>query len=107
VRQSKTGHEVHIRAPGPLWEELNKAKREGTQIVVNNIGQPYTRDGLQSNLWRLVKNLETKRWSSRGFASMAFGTPLVIATPWFARPEGSIAAGDQVVHRIGVAGIGV
>ena len=60
VRQSKTGDVVHIRAPGPLRDELNSAKREGTQIVVNSYAHPYTRDGLQSNLWRLVKGLEAK-----------------------------------------------
>ena len=55
VRQSKTGLLVQIKAPLPLRDELNSAKREGTQIVVNRIGQPYTRDGLQTNLWRLIK----------------------------------------------------
>ena len=60
MRQSKTGDIVHIRAPGPLRDELNAAKREGTQIVVNNGCKPYTRDGLQSNLWKLVKGLEAK-----------------------------------------------
>lgn len=60
VRQSKTGNLVHIRAPGPLRAELNSAKPEGTQIVMNGSGQPYTRDGLQTNLWRLVKGLEAK-----------------------------------------------
>lgn len=58
VRQSKTGHVVHVRAPRPLRDELNDARREGTQIVVNERAQPYTRDGLQTNLWRLVKKLE-------------------------------------------------
>lgn len=58
VRQSKTGEVVSIRAPRPLREELNVVKREGTQIVVNERGKPYTRDGLQSNLWRLTKQLE-------------------------------------------------
>lgn len=58
VRQSKTGHVVHVRAPRPLRDELNNAKREGTQIVVNERTQPYTRDGPQTNLWRLVKKLE-------------------------------------------------
>jgi len=60
VRQSKTDDVVHIRAPGPLREELNSAKREATQIVVNRQGQPYTRDGLQTNLWKLVKALVAK-----------------------------------------------
>jgi integrase len=60
VRQSKTGQVVHVLAPGPLKVELNSAKREGTQIVVNSWGQPYTRDGLQTNLWKLVKALEVK-----------------------------------------------
>lgn len=60
VRQSKTGHIVQIRAPRPLRDELNEAKREGTQILVNERAQPYTRDGLQTNLWRLVKKLEAK-----------------------------------------------
>ena len=49
VRQSKTGNVVHIRAPGPLRVELNSAMTEGTQIVVNGLGQPYTRDGLQTS----------------------------------------------------------
>ena len=60
VRQSKTGLLVQITAPLPLREELNNAQREGTQIVVNRAGQPYTRDGLQTNLWRLIKKLEQK-----------------------------------------------
>jgi integrase len=58
---------VHIRAPAPLRDELNAAKREGTQIVVNNSCKPYTRDGLQSNLWKLVKGLEAKSLVKPGF----------------------------------------
>ena len=58
VRQSKTGQTVTIRAPSPLRDELNAAKREGVQIIVNRQGQPYTRDGIQTNLWRLTKKLE-------------------------------------------------
>ena len=58
VRQSKTGQTVFIRAPRPLRDELNAAPREGTQIVVNRQGRPYTRDGIQTNLWRLTKKLE-------------------------------------------------
>jgi hypothetical protein len=49
VRQSKTGNVVHIPAPGPLPVELNSAKPEGAQIVVNRLGQPHTRDGLQTS----------------------------------------------------------
>lgn len=30
----------------------------GVQIVVSNAGRPYTRDGLQTILWNLVKKLE-------------------------------------------------
>jgi integrase len=59
-RQSKTGHVVHVRAPHPLREQLNNLRREGTQIVVNGRAQPYTRDGLQTNLWKLVKQLEAQ-----------------------------------------------
>jgi integrase len=61
VRQSKTGQLVQIKAPGPLRDELNSAKREGIQIVVNEKAQPYTRDGLQTNLWRLTKQLEREK----------------------------------------------
>lgn len=57
-RQSKTGHAVHVRAPHPLREKLNNAARKGTQIVVNGRAQPYTPDGLQTSLWKLVKKLE-------------------------------------------------
>jgi integrase len=56
-RQSKTGHAVQVRAPTPLREELMAAKREGERILVNHQGQPYTRDGLQSNLWKMVTSL--------------------------------------------------
>jgi integrase len=56
-RQSKTGQLVNIRAPKPLREELLNAPREGTHILVNDQAQPYTRDGLQTNLWKLVKRL--------------------------------------------------
>jgi len=61
VRQSKTGQIVAIRAPAPLREELKRARREGMQIVVNREGRPYTRDGIQTNLWRLTKKLEAMR----------------------------------------------
>jgi integrase len=37
------------------------AKRTGDHIVVNESGARYTRDGLQSNLWRLVSNLAAQR----------------------------------------------
>jgi integrase len=59
-RQSKTGQTVHVRAPRPLNQELNAANRESTQIVVNEKKQPYSRDGLQSILWKLVKRLESQ-----------------------------------------------
>jgi integrase len=59
-RQSKTGQLVQVRAPMPLREQLVNAKREGTHILVNKSGQPYTRDGLQANLWKLVKALASK-----------------------------------------------
>jgi integrase len=55
--QSKTGQIVHIRAPRPLRDELSMAQRKGIHIVVNGQGQPYTRDGLQTNLWKLVRGL--------------------------------------------------
>lgn len=56
-RQSKTGQLVQVRAPKPLRDELGNGVREGAHILVNDQGQPYTRDGLQSNLWRLIKSL--------------------------------------------------
>jgi integrase len=55
--QSKTGQLVNVKAPAPLRDELKGASREGDHIVVTNRGEPYTRDGLQTNLWKLVKNL--------------------------------------------------
>lgn len=60
-RQSKTGQLVNVRAPAPLHLELASAKRAGDHIVVNESGAQYTRDGLQSNLWRLVSNLAAQR----------------------------------------------
>lgn len=57
-RQSKTGHPVHVRAAMPLQDELNSSERRGDRILVNLDGQPYTRDGLQTLLWNLVKRLE-------------------------------------------------
>jgi len=56
-RQSKTGQLVNVRAPAPLREELANTAREGACIMVNEQSQPYTRDGLQTNLWKLVKAL--------------------------------------------------
>ncbi len=56
-QQSKTGQLVQVRAPKPLRDELANGLREGTHILVNASGQPYTRDGLQTNLWKLVKSL--------------------------------------------------
>jgi integrase len=46
-----------VRAPRPLREELNSGARDGRRILLNAHGQPYTRDGLQTNLWKLVKVL--------------------------------------------------
>lgn len=60
VRQSKTSELVQVRAPAPLRDELNSAQREGVQIVINERAQPYTRDGLKTILWRLVKQLEAE-----------------------------------------------
>jgi integrase len=59
-RQSKTGHLVNVRAPGPLRAELASAKREANEILTNRQGQRYTRDGLQTNLWKLVSDLAAK-----------------------------------------------
>ena len=59
--QSKTGRLVQVRAPRPLREELNSGARDGTRILLNARGQPYTRDGLQTNLWKLVKLLVAER----------------------------------------------
>lgn len=56
--QSKTGHLVHVRAAIPLRDELNAGEGQGTRILVNREGQAYTRDGLQTLLWNLVKRLE-------------------------------------------------
>jgi integrase len=55
--QSKTGQAVSIKAPAPLRDELANTPREGENIVVTNMREPYTRDGLQANLWKLVKRL--------------------------------------------------
>jgi integrase len=60
VRQSKTTELVQVKAPAPLREELNSARREGVHIVTNERAQPYTRDGLKTILWRLVKQLEAE-----------------------------------------------
>lgn len=57
-RQSETGHLVHVRVAIPLRHELNASERHGDRILVNREGQPYTRDGLQTLLWNLVKRLE-------------------------------------------------
>jgi hypothetical protein len=35
--------------------------RTGDHILVNESGARYTRDGLQSNLWRLVSHLAAQR----------------------------------------------
>ena len=56
-QQSKTGHVVQVRVPTTLRDELNSGAREGVQILTNGDGQPYTRDGLQTLLWKLVKRL--------------------------------------------------
>ncbi len=60
-QQSKTGHPVHIRPPIPLREELNSGDRSGSRILLTRKGQPYTRDGLQTLLWKLVKRLVEKK----------------------------------------------
>lgn len=57
-RQSKTGHPVHARAATPLRQELDAREWGSGCILVNQKEQPYTRDGLQSLLWNLVKRLE-------------------------------------------------
>lgn len=57
-RQSKTGRPITIRVPAPLRELLADERRAIGPIVANGQGEPYTRDGLQSNLWKLVKVLE-------------------------------------------------
>jgi len=65
-RQSKTGQPVNVRAPTPLRLELTSAKRAGDHIVINESGSQYTRDGLQSNLWRLVSALAAQGLVGRG-----------------------------------------
>lgn len=57
-RQSKTGYDVHVRAPETLRDELNSTPRRSPQILTNHEGKPYTRDGLQSVLWQLTSRLE-------------------------------------------------
>ncbi|MBS0519536.1 MAG: tyrosine-type recombinase/integrase [Proteobacteria bacterium] len=54
---SKTGQLAQIKAPRPLRDELTSASRSSTHIVANEKARPYTRDGLQTILWRLVKRL--------------------------------------------------
>ena len=56
-RQSKTGQLVQVRAPRPLRDDLVSVHRESTHIVANERGKPYTRDGLQTILWRLTNRL--------------------------------------------------
>ncbi len=56
--QSKTGHLVQVRAAKPLRDELSSGERRGDRLLANLEGQPYTRDGLQTLLWNLVKRLE-------------------------------------------------
>jgi integrase len=46
-----------VKAPRPLREDLVSARRDGTHIVVNEKRRPYTRDGLQTILWRLTSRL--------------------------------------------------
>lgn len=64
--QSKTSEPVHIVAPAPLRTLLEQTPREGATILVNESRQRYTRDGLQSNLWRLVKTLEAEGVVAKG-----------------------------------------
>lgn len=65
-RQNKTGRMVNVRAPAPLRSELSSATRIGEYILVNEAGDRYTRDGLQSNLWRLASRLAAKGVVGRG-----------------------------------------
>ena len=87
VRQSRTGDVVHIRAPGPLRDELNTAKREGTQMVVNNSGQRTRVTACNRTCGGSSKGLRPSPWSSRGSVSMASGTlwaPLSSISAWTA-----------------------
>lgn len=59
-RQSKTGQVVSIRGPAPLRDDLRNTPREGESILVNERGDAYARDGLQTVLWKVVKALVTE-----------------------------------------------
>src|SRR4029077_4267534 len=71
-RQSKTGLIVSIHAPAPLRDELRNTPREGENILVNERGDAYTRDGLQTNLWKVVKALVAEASSSGASVFTAF-----------------------------------
>ena len=43
-----------------MRQVLSEDARDATRIVTNVRGRPYTRDGLQTNLWKLVKALEVE-----------------------------------------------
>ena len=51
---------MSIDAPAPLRDELRNTPREGENILVNERGDAYTRDGLQTNLWKVVKALDAE-----------------------------------------------
>lgn len=57
TQTKRTYERVIAPTDAPLREELASTLREGNYVLVNDQGQPYTRDGLQTNLWKLVKSL--------------------------------------------------
>ena len=52
--------------PGAPPHRTHLGEAEGTQVVVTGSGEPYTRDGRRTNLWRLANGLEAKTLAEPG-----------------------------------------
>ena len=99
-RQSKTGQLVNVRAPGPLRAELASAKREANEILTNRQGQRYTRDGLQTNLWKLVSDPIAEKRACGTRLMLSWAAPLAwraacmisVSTETHERPHSGTAA---------------
>ena len=117
--QSKTGHELSIFEARKLTAALDAPdSKPGDWVVVNSLGKPYTRDGLDSVFDQLKRNLVKaktirpgltfhglrkslgKRAADAGFSELDIAAALGHSSPASSRPYTVEAARKSGARRV-------
>jgi integrase len=117
--QSKTGHELSVFEARRLKTLLDaKDDKPGETIVVNSLGKPYTRDGLDSVFDKLKRDLVKakairpgltfhglrkslgKRAADAGFSELDIAAALGHSSPASSRPYTIEAARTSGARRV-------